>query len=103
MPAKHVTAENFKTEVLEADQPVLVDFWAPWCGPCRMLSPVIDELSGEVEDAKICKVNVDEEPGLAKKYSIMTIPTLCVFREGEVGEKSSGAISKEQILGLLRG
>ena len=103
MSALHVTNENFETEVLKSEKPVLVDFWAAWCGPCQMLLPVIEELAGEVADAKICKVNVDEEPELAEKYSVMTIPTLIVFRDGKPAEKSIGVISREQILKLIHG
>lgn len=103
MSALHVTNENFEAEVLKSEKPVLVDFWAAWCGPCQMLLPVIEELAGEVADAKICKVNVDEEPELAEKYSVMTIPTLIVFRDGKPAEKSIGVISKEQILKLIHG
>ena len=103
MSALHVTNKNFETEVLKSEKPVLVDFWAAWCGPCQMLLPVIEELAGEVADAKICKVNVDEEPELAEKYSVMTIPTLIVFRDGKPAEKSIGVISKEQILKLIHG
>ena len=103
MSALHVTNENFETEVLKSEKPVLVDFWAAWCGPCQMLLPVIEELAGEVGDAKICKVNVDEEPELGEKYSVMTIPTLIVFRDGKPAEKSIGVISKEQILKLIHG
>ncbi len=103
MSALHVTNENFEAEVLKSEKPVLVDFWAAWCGPCQMLLPVIEELAGEVTDAKICKVNVDEEPELAEKYSVMTIPTLIVFRDGKPTEKSIGVISREQILKLIHG
>ncbi len=103
MSALHVTNENFEAEVLKSEKPVLVDFWAAWCGPCQMLLPVIEELAGEVGDAKICKVNVDEECELAEKYSVMTIPTLIVFRDGKPAEKSIGVISKEQILKLIHG
>ena len=103
MSALHVTNENFEAEVLKSEKPVLVDFWAAWCGPCQMLLPGIEELAGEVGDAKICKVNVDEECELAEKYSVMTIPTLIVFRDGKPAEKSIGVISKEQILKLIHG
>ena len=81
MGALHVTTATFENEVLKADKPVLVDFWASWCGPCQMLLPVIEELADEVTDAKICKVNVDEEPELAGRYKVMTIPTLMVVKE----------------------
>ncbi len=103
MAALHVTTENFEQEVLQAGEPVLVDFWAPWCGPCQMLLPVIEELADEVKDAKICKINVDEQPALAERYSVMTIPTLMVFKNGEMAEKSIGVIPKEQILKLIHG
>lgn len=101
MAALHITKENFKQEVLEAKEPVLVDFWAAWCGPCQMLLPVVEGLSEEVKDAKICKVNVDEEPELAEEYQVMTIPTLMVFQDGKVKEKSVGVIPKEKILELI--
>lgn len=101
MAALQITKENFKQEVLEAKEPVLVDFWAAWCGPCQMLLPVVEEIAGEVKNAKICKVNVDEQPELAEEYQVMTIPTLLVFQNGAVKEKSVGVISKEKILELL--
>lgn len=103
MAALHITKENFESEVLNSDRPVLIDFWASWCGPCQMLLPVIEELSGEVTDAKICKINVDEQPELAEKYSVMTIPTLVVIKEGKVAQKSVGVIPKAQILQLIHG
>ena len=103
MAALHITKENFESEVLNADKPVLVDFWASWCGPCQMLLPVVEQLAGEVTDAKICKINVDEQPELAERYQVMTIPTLMVFKDGNPVEKSIGVISKEQILKLIRG
>lgn len=103
MAALHITTENFESEVLNADQPVLVDFWATWCGPCQMLLPVIEELAEEEKDAKICKINVDEQPELAEKYRVMTIPTLAVFKGGKVVEKSVGVIPKDQILKLIHG
>ena len=101
MAALHITKENFESEVLKADIPVLVDFWAAWCGPCKMLMPIIEELAGEVTGVKICKVNVDEEPELAAKYQVMTIPTLVVIKDGEVMKKSSGVISKNAILDMI--
>lgn len=103
MAALHLTTENFEKEVLQAAEPVLVDFWAPWCGPCQMLLPVIVELADEVKDAKICKINVDEQQALAERYSVMTIPTLMVFRNGELKEKSVGVIPKDKILKLIHG
>lgn len=101
MAALHITKENFESEVLKSDIPVLVDFWAAWCGPCKMLMPIIEELAGEVTGVKICKVNVDEEPELAAKYQVMTIPTLVVIKDGEVMKKSSGVISKNAILDMI--
>lgn len=101
MAALHVTEENFEQEVLEAKQPVLVDFWAEWCGPCQMLLPTIEELADEVENAKICKVNVDEQPDLAKRYGIMSIPTLVVIKDGKTVNKVVGARTKEEIKQML--
>ena len=103
MAALKITKENFETEVLKADKPVLVDFWAEWCGPCQMLLPVVEELAGEVTDAKICKVNVDEQPELAGQFSVMTIPTLIVFKEGKAVDTSIGVKTKSEILKMLQG
>jgi thioredoxin 1 len=101
MAALHITTEDFEKEVLHSDKPVLVDFWASWCGPCKMLLPVIEALAGEVTEVKICKVNVDEEGDLAEKYKVMTIPTLLVFQNGEVVNKSVGVKSKAEVLALM--
>lgn len=103
MAALHVTIDNFEQEVMQSDKPVLIDFWASWCGPCKMLMPVIEELAGEVTDAKICKVNVDEQPDLAAKYGVMSIPTLVVIKNGQTVNKTVGVQSKDAILKMLRG
>lgn len=98
-----ITNENFKQEVLQANQKVLVDFWAPWCGPCRMLSPIVDEIA-ETPDLnfKVGKINVDEQPDLAEKYGVFSIPTLVVFDQGEVVNTSVGVIGKQEIMDLLQ-
>ena len=101
MAALHLTKENFKKEVLESDVPVLVDFWATWCGPCQMVGPIIEEIAGEVTDA-ICKVDVDENPELAKEYRVMSIPTLMVFKNGEAVKREVGAKPKDEILDMLK-
>lgn len=101
MSALHITKENFDQEVLNSDQPVLIDFWASWCGPCQMLLPVVEELAGEVEHAKICKINVDEQPELAQQFQVMTIPTLVVMKGGKVLNRSVGVKPKEEILKML--
>ena len=102
MSAIHVNKNNFREEVLNSEKPVLVDFWAPWCGPCRMVLPIIEEIAEENEDIKVAKINVDEEPELANQFGVMTIPTLYVFKNGEAVTHRSGAMPKNQILAMVR-
>ncbi|XZE52736.1 thioredoxin [Planctomycetaceae bacterium SH139] len=98
---KEFTDSNFETEVLQAGEPVLVDFWAPWCGPCRQIAPMIDELAGENPDVKIGKVNIDDNPMAATKYGVSSIPTLLVFKGGEVAESFVGVRPKAQLQDAL--
>ena len=97
-----VTKENFQSEVLESDKTVLIDFWAEWCGPCRMLSPVVDEIANEKPDVKVCKVNVDNEPELATQFGVMSIPTLVVIKDGKVQSQSVGVQPKNNILAMVK-
>lgn len=97
-----LTKENFKREALESAQPVLIDFWAPWCAPCRMVSPIVDEVAEEKKDeVKVLKVNIDEEPELAAQYNVMSIPTLMVMKGGKVVNTIVGMRNKQAILDLL--
>lgn len=96
-----ITTDNFDEEVLKSSCPVLVDFWASWCGPCRQLSPVVDEIAEQRDDIKVGKINVDEQLELAQRFGVMSIPTLIVFKNGEVAATSVGVRSKDYILGLL--
>mgnify|MGYP005768258401 FL=1 len=103
MSVLKITSENFESEVMQSDKPVLLDFWASWCMPCKMLSPTIDEIAGEVEQrVKVGKVNVDEEPKLAQKFNVMSIPTLVIIKDGKVQSTSVGVRSKQEILGMLQ-
>jgi thioredoxin 1 len=98
-----VTEQSFEDEVLQSDQPVLVDFWAEWCGPCHAIAPVLDQIAGERNDLKVVKLNIDEEPAIAQRYGVMSIPTLILFKDGEPSAAAVGAMPKsmlEQRLGL---
>ncbi|MCC5872992.1 MAG: thioredoxin TrxA [Gammaproteobacteria bacterium] len=98
----HVSKDTFDDDVLKADRPVLVDYWAEWCGPCKMIAPILDEIAGEYGDrVKICKVNVDENQETAAKYGIRGIPTLMLFKNGDVEATKVGAVSKSQLAAFL--
>ena len=101
MAVINITSANFESEVLHSDKPVLLDFWATWCGPCRMLSPIVDEVAEERTDVKVGKVNVDEQPELASQFGVMSIPTLLVFRDGKLVNQAVGASPKAGVLALL--
>lgn len=96
-----ITKENFQSEVVQSDKPVLLDFWATWCGPCRMVSPIVDQIADERSDIKVGKINVDEQPELARQFRIISIPTLVVMKDGQIANKAVGAMPKEEILALL--
>lgn len=97
-----ITAQNFEQEVLQSDQPVLVDFYADWCGPCKMMAPVIEEVAGEVSDIKVGKLNIDNEMEIAQKYGVMSIPTLIVFKNGAEVKRDLGAKPKKAVLDMLK-
>lgn len=101
MEILHITKENFQTEVMESDKTVLLDFWASWCGPCRMIAPVLEDVAQEREDVKVCKIDVDKEPELAQQFQIMSIPTLIVMEQGRIVNKALGAMPKNSVLALL--
>ena len=101
MSVQTITKDNFDEAVLQSDKPVLVDFWAEWCGPCRMVSPIVDEIADERDDIAVGKVNVDEQGELAARFGVMSIPTLLVFRDGELVQTAVGARPKDAILALL--
>ena len=101
MSAISVNKNNFNQEVLNSDKPVLLDFWASWCGPCQMVSPIVDEIAAERSDIKVCKINVDEQPELAAQFGVMSIPTLVVMKNGKVINQAVGARPKAQILAML--
>ena len=102
MSAMNINYNNFHREGLESEKPVLLDFWAPWCGPCRMVVPIVDEIARENPDIKVVKVNVDEELELAKKFGVISIPSLFVMKDGEVINKAVGARSKKQLLAMVK-
>ena len=101
MSELNITKDTFQKEVLESDKPVIVDFWATWCGPCRMLGPTIAELAEEHPEIKVCKVNVDDEPDLAQEYGVMSIPFVASFKAGQLHKSSVGVQPKEALLALL--
>lgn len=102
MTILHITKDNFEQEVLKSDIPVLVDFWATWCGPCRALGPVLEEIASETSSIKIVKVNVDEQPELASEFRIMSIPTMILFKSGEVADKTVGLLPKDEVLNFIK-
>ena len=101
MSALNINKNNFQEEVLNSDKPVLLDFWAPWCGPCRMVVPIVEEIANERPDIKVGKINVDEEVELASQFGIMSIPTLVVIEKGKIVNQAMGARPKEASLGML--
>lgn len=101
MSVIHIDRNNFQREVLNSDRPVLLDFWAPWCAPCRMVGPILDEIAEERSNVKVAKINIDEQPELASQFGVMSIPTLMVMKEGRIVQQSAGARPKAQILSML--
>ena len=102
MAVLHVTKENFEQEVLKSDKPVLLDFWASWCGPCRMLAPILDELAAENPDIKVVKINTDEQIELATQFNVMSIPSIFVMKDGQVVNQTVGVQPKESLLALVK-
>ncbi len=101
MAVIEITKENFEAEVLQSEKPVLLDFWASWCGPCQMLSPVVDQIGEERADVKVGKINVDEQQELAMQFRVVSIPTLVLMKEGKESDRSVGVVSKDEILALF--
>ncbi|MBQ3071799.1 MAG: thioredoxin [Oscillospiraceae bacterium] len=101
MSAVNINKDNFRNEVINSDKPVLLDFWAPWCGPCRMVVPIVEEIARERDDIRVGKVNVDEQPELAGQFGVMSIPTLVVMKNGRIVNRATGARSKNAVLAML--
>ena len=101
MSAININQHNFYSEGMNSDKPVLLDFWAPWCGPCRRVVPIVEEIAAERDDIKVGKINVDEQPELAARFGVMSIPTLVVMKEGKIVSQSMGARPKPAILAML--
>ena len=101
MSAININKNNFQSEVMNSDKPILLDFWAPWCGPCRMVAPIVEEIARERKDIKVGKVNVDEQAELASRFGVMSIPTLVVMKDGKIVNQAMGARPKNAILGML--
>ena len=101
MPALHITKDNFQAVVLDSTKPVLLDFWAPWCGPCRMVGPLLEEIAEERPDIKVAKINVDQERELARQFRVMSIPMLAVMKNGQIVNQAVGARPKDEILAML--
>ena len=99
--AKEITVANFETEVLKSEKPILIDFWATWCGPCKTMAPIVEEIAEERTDIKVCKIDVDQEPELARQYRVMSIPTFLVFKDGEVVKRDMGVMSKDELKCLI--
>lgn len=101
MALTHVTDATFEEEVLKSEKPVMVDFWATWCGPCQMLGPIVEQVAGETEDIKICKMDVDENPATAMKYQIMSIPTMILYKYGQEVARNIGLVSKDELVQFI--